>query len=84
MTGAASIERTLLALLQTSYILPAHPSLLTSPNYLRSSLRQEELAKLRGVIAPKDRNEAFAKANVRISELRDEWWDWRRGLLPKK
>lgn len=84
LLGANSIEKTLLALLSSSYILPAHPELQTSPNHLRSSLRKEELAKLRGVIAPKDRNEAFAKANVRIGELRDEWSDWRRGLLPKK
>ncbi|CED85196.1 RNA polymerase III (C) subunit [Phaffia rhodozyma] len=77
---AASVQKTLLVLLRQSFILPYHPSQSISPRDKLITLRQEELAKIRGVIGPKDRNAAWEKAWGRVSAERESWADWKMAL----
>jgi hypothetical protein len=55
-----------------------------SPRDKLISFRREELAKLKGVVAQKDRNKAYERASDRIREEREEWSDVSRAIVKKK
>lgn len=78
------ISAKVLALIKSHHIIPFSPSQLVSPRDKLITWRKEELAKIKGVIAQKARNEAHEAASNRIRDERDGWFDISNVIKSKK